>query len=73
MSKEIIDGAIRQMVPLIAEHLKEALTIAETASACAVAGNADAALRVMMDIEESTTAAATLFNAAYILKRSRPE
>ena len=73
MSNEIIKSAIGQMVPMIAERLKEALNIANTANACAATGNAEAALRVLMDIEESTTEVATLFNAACILKRSMRE
>jgi hypothetical protein len=73
MSNEIIKSAIGKMIPMITERLKEALTIANTASACVATGNPEAALRVMMDIEESTTEVATLFNAACILKRELTE
>lgn len=73
MSNEITKSAIGQMVPMIVERLKDALNIANAANACAATGNAEAALRILMDIEESTTEAATLFNAACILKRSLEE
>ena len=46
MSNEIIKSAIGQIVPMIAERLKEALNIANTANACAATGNPEAALRV---------------------------
>jgi hypothetical protein len=73
MSKEIINTAICQMIPMIAQRLKEASSIADTASACIATGNPDTALRVLMDIEEATTDVATLFNAACLLKRARNE
>jgi hypothetical protein len=73
MSKEIINTAVGAMVPMIAACLREALAIADAASACAATGNSDAALRVLMDIEESTTEVATLFNAACILNRERKD
>jgi hypothetical protein len=73
MSNEIINAALGQMIPMIEGRLKEALTIANTASACAATGNSEAALRVLMDIEESTTEVATLFNAVCILNRERKQ
>jgi hypothetical protein len=65
MSKD----ALTAMFPMITERLKKAHGIAAAAEACAFAGNYENAFRILLDTEELTHDAATLLNAASVIRR----
>jgi hypothetical protein len=73
MPKESLNTAVAAMFPMISGRLKEAHSIADAAAACAATGNHDGALRILLDIEEITTDAITLLNAASLLRRERED
>lgn len=71
MSEEPQISALKVIFPIVTKCLKRAQNVAEAAEACAAAGNYDGAFRILLDIEEDTSDATTLLNAASLIWRNR--
>lgn len=73
MANEALKGALPALFPTIASRLKKAHDIAAAAGACAALGNQEGAFRILLDVEEYTSDATTLLNAAGLIRRESEE
>lgn len=69
MNGESADLMIGTLTTIIARRLNEASSLAKAADACAVAGNAEGAAQILLDIDQPIYDAQTLLNATSLINR----
>jgi coenzyme F420-reducing hydrogenase gamma subunit len=67
MDRAAADAVTKALLTNIHRKLQEAANIAKAAEACAVSGNVQSAVRMVMDIEETTYQANRMLNAALLI------
>jgi hypothetical protein len=67
------DTIVAAHIAELRRRLDKASELARAADACAVAGSTEAALDVVMDVEQPLYEATTLLNAASLMNRLRKE
>ncbi len=69
MSRETADIAIPTFLKCIRERLEQASSIAKAAEACALAGNPEKGVEVVLEVEQLIYEATTLLNGASLINR----
>jgi coenzyme F420-reducing hydrogenase gamma subunit len=67
MDRTAAEDVTKALLTNIHRKLQEAASIAKAAEACAVSGNVQSAVRMVMDIEEPTYQANRMLNAALLI------
>ena len=71
MDRAAADAVTKTLLTNIHRKLQEAASIAKAAEACAVSGNVQSAIKMVMDIEEPTHQANRMLNAALLISSGR--
>ena len=71
MDRAAADAVTKALLTNIHRKLQEAASIAKAAEACAVSGNVQSAIKMVMDIEEPTHQANRMLNAALLISSGR--
>lgn len=69
MSPDAANMLISEFLQLICERLQEVHRVAKAAGACALAGNPEKGIEVMLDIEQHVYEANILLNSASLINR----
>lgn len=72
MDRAAADAVTKALLTNIHRKLQEAVSVAKAAEACAVSGNVQSAVRMVMDIEEPTYQANRMLNAALLISSGLP-
>jgi hypothetical protein len=67
MDRAAADAVTKALLTNIHRKLQEAASIAKAAEACAVSGNVQSAVKLVMDIEDPTYQANRMLNAALLI------
>ena len=68
MDRAVADTVTIALLTNIHRKLREAASIAKAAEACAVSGNVQSAVKMVMDIEEPTYQANRMLSAALLIR-----
>lgn len=69
MDPTTVETAIKAYLTEIRSRLERATGIAKAAEACAISGNVEKGIEIMLDIEQITYEVNTLLNAASLIHR----
>jgi cation transport regulator ChaC len=68
MDRSAADTVTRALLAQIHRELQEAVSVAEAAEVCAASGNVQAAIKIVMDIEDPAYRADRMLKAALLIR-----